>query len=223
MKKFLHIITLAVLIFGCATTFSCRTAKTSERIASSHEATEACNHSETQSVSEWASFLRLLQLDSLTIELPYGTYPYEYQAVPKSTLRADLDSAWYSSPAYAQLSASESPAVPKSTHGVDFGSTLLSPANRFAASAAAPPNHPPAAAKAPARIKAYGLHLSTSSEAQSAATLAASDSVNKSTQSTVKTEETVKRTSPYYIYIAMAILTLIMAILAIIYFSRTRL
>lgn len=174
-----HLLTLALIAFGCTTTFSCRTAKTSERVAISNDATVACGHSETQSVSEWASFLRLLQLDSL--EIVYTPYV------------------------------------------VDTSAYALPPANRFAASTAAPPNHPPAAAKAPARIKAYGLHLSTSSEAQSAATLAASDSVNKSTQSTAKTEVTVKRTSPYYIYIAMAILTLIMAILAIIYFSRTRL
>ena len=187
-----------ILAFVCSATCSCRTSKATEQRTSSSSASVACNHSETQSASEWASFLRLLTLDSL--EVVYTPYVVD-------------------SSGFAPLSGTESLALPKSTQDVDFGSTRLSLTNRFAASAVAPPYHPPAKAQ----IKAYGLHLSAGYKEQSAATLAAVDSVSKHTQSADKSQEVVKRTSPYIIYTAVAVIILIMALLAIIYFSRKRL
>ena len=184
--------------FICLATCSCKTSKVTEQRTSSSSASVACNHSETQSASEWASFLRLLTLDSL--EVVYTPYVVD-------------------SSGFAPLSGTESLTLPKSTQGVDFGSPRLSLTNRIAASAVAPPNHPPAKA----RIKAYGLHLSAGYKEQSAATLAAVDSVSKHTQSADKSKEVVKRTSPYIIYTAVAVIILIMALLAIIYFSRKRL
>ena len=184
--------------FICLATCSCKTSKVTEQRTSSSSASVACNHSETQSASEWASFLRLLTLDSL--ELVYTPYVVD-------------------SSGFAPLSGTESLALPKSTQDVDFGSPRLSLTNRFAASAVAPPYHPPAKA----HIKAYGLHLSAGYKEQSAATLAAVDSVSKHTQSADKSKEVVKRTSPYIIYTAVAVIILIMALLAIIYFSRKRL
>lgn len=190
--------------FICLATCSCKTSKVTEQRTSSSSASVACSHSETQSASEWASFLRLLTLDSLEI--------------------------LYTADAVKDCFAPESAALPKSTQGGDFGSPSLSTAattfrtpslrDGFSTSTAvAPPYHPPAKA----HIKAYGLHLSAGYKEQSAATLAAVDSVSKHTQSADKYKEVVKRTSPYIIYTAVAVIILIMALLAIIYFSRKRL
>lgn len=198
MKIIHHLIMFVLCAFICLATCSCKTSKVTEQRTSSSSASVACNHSETQSASEWASFLRLLTLDSL--ELVYTPYVVD-------------------SSGFAPLSGTESLALPKSTQDVDFGSPRLSLTNRFAASAVAPPYHPPAKA----HIKAYGLHLSAGYKEQSAATLAAVDSVSKHTQSADKSKEVVKRTSPYIIYTAVAVIILIMALLAIIYFSRKRL
>lgn len=187
-----------ILAFVCSATCSCRTSKATEQRTSSSSASVACNHSETQSASEWASFIRLLTLDSL--EVVYTPYVVD-------------------SSGFAPLSGTGSLALPKSTQDVDFGSPRLSLTNRFAASAVAPPYHPPAKA----HIKVYGLHLSAGYKEQSVATLAAVDSVSKHTQSADKSKEVVKRTSPYIIYTAVAVIILIMALLAIIYFSRKRL
>ena len=198
MKIIHHLFMFVLCAFICLATCSCKTSKVTEQRTSSSSASVACNHSETQSASEWASFLRLLTLDSL--EVVYTPYVVD-------------------SSGFAPLSGTESLALPKSTQDVDFGSTRLSLTNRFAASAVAPPYHPPAKA----HIKAYGLHLSAGYKEQSAATLAAVDSVSKHTQSADKSKEVVKRTSPYIIYTAVAVIILIMALLAIIYFSRKRL
>lgn len=198
MKIIHHLIMFVLCAFICLATCSCKTSKVTEQRTSSSSASVACNHSETQSASEWASFLRLLTLDSL--EVVYTPYVVD-------------------SSGFAPLSGTESLALPKSTQDVDFGSPRLSHTNRFAASAVAPPIHPPAKA----HIKAYGLHLSAGYKEQSAATLAAVDSVSKHTQSADKSKEIVKRTSPYIIYTAVAVIILIMALLAIIYFSRKRL
>ena len=204
MKIIHHLFMFVILAFVCSATCSCRTSKATEQRTSSSSAAVACNHSETQSASEWASFLRLLTLDSLEI--------------------------LYTADAVEDCFAPESAALPKSTQGGDFGSPSLSTAattfrtpslrDGFSTSTAvSPPNLP----TAKARIKAYGLHLSTSSKEQSAATLAAVDSVSKHTQSADKSKEVVKHTSPYIIYTAVAVIILIMALLAIIYFSRKRL
>ena len=198
MKIIHHLFMFVLCAFICLATCSCKTSKVTEQRTSSSSASVACNHSETQSASEWASFLRLLTLDSL--EVVYTPYVVD-------------------SSGFAPLSGTESLALPKSTQDVDFGSPRLSLTNRFAASAVAPPYHPPAKA----HIKAYGLHLSAGYKEQSAATLAAVDSVSKHTQSADKSKEVVKRTSPYIIYTAVAVIILIMALLAIIYFSRKRL
>ena len=198
MKIIHHLFMFVLCAFICLATCSCKTSKVTEQRTSSSSASVACNHSETQSASEWASFLRLLTLDSL--EVVYTPYVVD-------------------SSGFAPLSGTESLALPKSTQSVDFGSPRLSLTNRFAASAVAPPFHPPAKA----HIKAYGLHLSAGYKEQSAATLAAVDSVSKHTQSADKSKEVVKRTSPYIIYTAVAVIILIMALLAIIYFSRKRL
>ena len=209
MKIIHHLFMFVLCAFICLATCSCKTSKVTEQRTSSSSASVACNHSETQSASEWASFLRLLTLDSL--EVVYTPYVVD-------------------SSGFAPLSGTESLALPKSTQGGDFGSPSLSTAattfrtpslrDGFSTSTAvAPPYHPPAKA----HIKAYGLHLSAGYKEQSAATLAAVDSVSKHTQSADKSKEVVKRTSPYIIYTAVAVIILIMALLAIIYFSRKRL